>query len=110
MYNISDIDVVRCLTEMRLNFSAINEHKFRRKFHSLDPRCTCGEAVEDNEHFFLHCPLFETMRWDLVGQLCDIPVIDITSMDSESLCQLLLFGNNNLTVVTVVTVVANRII
>ena len=39
------------------------------------------------------------MRRDLLGQLSDIPGIDITVMDSESLCQLLLFGSINLTVV-----------
>ena len=55
--------------------------------------------VGDNEHFFLHCPRFEMMRRDLLGQLSDIPGIDITVMDSKSLSQLLLFGSTNLTVV-----------
>lgn len=104
MYNISDIDGVRYLTKIRLKFSALNEHKFRHRFDCINPCCACGEAVEDNEHFLLHCPRFDTMRRDLLGQLSDIPGIDITSMDSKSLCQLLLFGSNNL------TVVANRII
>lgn len=104
MYNIYDIDGVRYLTKMRLNFSALNEHKFRHRFDCLNPCCTYGEATEDNEHFFLHCLLFETMGRDLLGQLSDIPGIEITSMDSKSLSQLLLFGSNNL------TVVANRII
>ena len=39
------------------------------------------------------------MRRDLLGQLSDIPGIDITVMDSKSLSQLLLFGSTNLTVV-----------
>ena len=104
IYNISDIEGFRYLTKIRLMFSALNEHKFRHRFDCLNPSCACGEAIEDNEHFLLHCPLFEPMRRDLLGQLSDIPGIDITSLDSKSLCQLLLFGSTNL------TVVANRII
>ena len=104
MYNISDKDGIKCLTTIRLKFSALNEHKFRHRFDCLSPCCTCGEAVEDNEHFLLHCPRFETMRTDILGQLSDIPGIYITLMDSKSLCQLLLFGSTNL------TVVENRII
>ena len=99
LYNISDIDGIKYLTKLRLKFSALNEHKFRHRFDCLNPCCTCGEAVEDNEHFFLHCPRFEMMRRDLLGQLSDIPRIDITVMDSKSLSQLLLFGSTNLTVV-----------
>ena len=99
LYNISDIDGIKYLTKLRLKFSALNEHKFRHRFDCLNPCCTCSEAVEDNEHFFVHCPRFEMMRRDLLGQLSDIPGIDITVMDSKSLCQLLLFGSTNLTVV-----------
>ena len=99
MYNISDIDGIKYLTKIRLKFSALNEHKFRHKFDCLNPCCTCGEGIEDNEHFLLHCPRFEMMRGDLLRQLSHIPRIDITLMDSKSLCQLLLFGSTNLNVV-----------
>ena len=104
LYNISDIDSIKYLTKLRLKFSALNEQKFRHRFDCLNPCCTCGEVVEDNEHFFLHCPRFEMMRRDLLGQLSNIPGIDMTVMDSKSLCQLLLFGS------TKITVVENRIV
>ena len=38
----------------RLNFSALNEHKFRHNSECLDPICACGTSKEDNEHFLLH--------------------------------------------------------
>ena len=98
LYSISDIDGIKYLTKLRLKFSALNEHKFRHRFDCLDPCCTSGEAVEDNEHFFLHCPRFEMMRRDLLGQLSDITGVDIRVMDSKSLFQLLLFGITNVTV------------
>ena len=99
LYNISEIDGIKYLTKLRLKFSALNEHKFRHRFDCLNHRCICGEVVEDNGQFLLHCPRFEMMRRNLLGQLSDIPGIDITLMDSKSLCQLLLFGSTNLTVV-----------
>ena len=93
MYKISDIDGIKYLIKIHLKFSALHENKFRHKFDCLSPCCTCGEVVEDNEHFLLHGPRFEIMRGDLLHQLLHIPGIDITLMDSKSLCQLLLFGS-----------------
>ena len=103
-YNIHDIVGIRLLTKLRLNFSALNEHKFRHNFECLDPICACGTGKEDNEHFLLHCPLLELQRRDLLGQLEDLPGIDIVSLDSETICELLLFGSPNL------NVIVNRII
>ena len=103
-YNIHDIVGIRLLTKLRLNFSALNEHKFRHNFECLDPIRACGTGKEDNEHFLLHCPLFELQRRDLLGQLGDLPAIDIVSLDSETICELLLFGSPNL------NVIVNRII
>lgn len=103
-YNIHDIAGIRLLTKLRLNFSALNEHKFRHNFECLDPICACGTGKEDNEHFLLHCPLFELQRRDLLGQLGDLPGIDIESLDSKTICELLLFGSPN------VNVIVNRII
>ena len=94
-YSIHDIAGIRLLTKLRLNFSALNEHKFRHNFECLDPICACGTGKEDNEHFLLHCPLFELQRRDLLGQLGDLPGIDIVSLDSETICKLLLFGSPN---------------
>ena len=44
------------------------------------------------------------MRIDLLGQLTDIPGLDITNLDSNALCDRLLFGSSQL------NIVANRII
>ena len=101
---ISDILGIRLLTRLRLQFSALNEHKFRHNFECLDPICACRSGKEDNEHYLLHCPLFELQRRDLLGQLEDLPGIDIESLDSKTICELLLFGSPN------VNVIVNRII
>ena len=71
---------IRLLTRLRVQFSALNEHRFRHAFDCLSPVCNCGLAIEDNEHFLLHCPQYYTLRLDLFGQLSDISGISLASM------------------------------
>ena len=73
IYGINDIVGVRYLSKLRLNFSVLNEHRFRHNFDCLDPVCLCGRAEEDSEHFLLHCHFFEEARRDLLGSSSDIP-------------------------------------
>ena len=50
--------------------------------------CACHTAIEDDEHFFLECPLYEELRtW-----IRDTQGWDIFTMDVEEL----LYGSNNL--------------
>ena len=62
MYNIYNITGIRKLTKMRVNFSPLNEHRFRHSFDCLSPRCACGEDNEYNVQFFLRCPLYDSLR------------------------------------------------
>ena len=104
MYNIHDIIGVGHLTKLRLQFNALNEHKFRHNFDCLSAVCIFGKEKEDNEHFLLHYPLYDVMRCDLLGQLSEIPGLDISHYDSKSLCTLLLYGS------PLLNIIANRII
>ena len=56
VYNICDIPDVKLLTRLRVNFSSLNEHRFRHNFECLSPMCICGAAREGTEHYLLHCP------------------------------------------------------
>ena len=69
IYGIANLQGIRLLTKCRLEFSSLNEHKFRHNLDCLNPFCNCGMAKEDNEHFFLHCPHFNELRQNLLGQL-----------------------------------------
>ena len=104
IYGINDIVGVRHLSKLRLQFSRLNEHRFKHNFDCLDPVCLCGIANEDSEHFLLHCPSFEVARRDFLGSLSDIPGLDIAGLDAQSLCHIILFGNPDL------TLTANRMI
>ena len=65
VYNIYDIPGVKLLTRLRVNFSSMNEHRFRHNFDCLSPMCACGAAREDTEYYLLHCPQFNALRQNL---------------------------------------------
>ena len=104
VYGINDIVDVRPLSKLRLNFSGLNEHRFRHNFDCLDPVCLCGIANEDSEHFLPHCPLFEEARRDLLVSLYDISGLDIAGLDPQSISHLMLFGTQDL------NLIANRMV
>ena len=66
IFNVDDITGIKRLTKLRVKFSDLNEHKFRHNFDCLNPICDCDKANEDNEHFLLHCPLYDIIRQDLL--------------------------------------------
>ena len=93
VFEVHDIRGVRCLTKLRVKFSPLNEHKFRHNFESVSPICACNSGIEDNEHFLLHCPIYDQMHNDLLDKLSRIPGLELENLNSGALCELLLFGN-----------------
>ena len=58
------------LTRLRLQFSHLNEHKFRHGFSdTIYPMCACGTEVETTEHFLLRCQFYSTQRLELLKTL-----------------------------------------
>ena len=82
------------LTRLRVKFSHLKEHRFRQTFECLSPECICGAAIEDTEHYLLHCPQFCTLCLTLLGQISDVG-FDIANMSTTELCCLLLYGRPN---------------
>ena len=103
VYDVFDIEGIKKLTKLRVNFSALYELSFLHNFDCSSPTCMCGKGIEDKKHFLLHCHQFDLMRRDLFRQLIIIG-LDISKLNSDTLCSLLLFGSKNL------NLVENRII
>ena len=58
---------MKLLTCLRLQFSHLNEHKFRHGFNdTVDPFCARGNEIETTEHFFLRCHFYSAQRKELV--------------------------------------------
>ena len=56
-------------------------------------------ANEDNEHYFLHWARFNQLREDLFGTVTEVSGIDIANLDSETLCNFLLYGSSNMNMI-----------
>ena len=57
---------VKLLTRLRLQFSLLNEHKFRHGISdTVNPMCACGTEIETIEHFFLRYHFYSTERLEL---------------------------------------------
>ena len=94
----SSAKAVKHLTQLRLQFSPLKVHRFRHNFDCLSPLCVCGEEDENNEHFFLHCHLLQTMRNELFGQLSHVLWFSILDLDAKVLCEMILYGSSKLNV------------
>ena len=99
LFGVKNILGCILLTRLRVEFSALREHRFRHNFDCLSPLCLCGEGDEDNEHFFLHCRLFIPLRKDLFESIYEICGINFfSSLRPNEICRLLLFGSDSLNI------------
>ena len=58
LFGVSDVYDIKLLARLKLNFSHLNEHKFRHHFnHMINPMCNCGAATETTIHY-----LFRTLQ------------------------------------------------
>ena len=99
IHGVSDLKGIRNITRLRVQFIDLNAHKFHHNFECLRPICNCGTANEDNEHYLLHCPRFNQLREDLFGTVTEMSGTDIANLDSETLCNLLLYGSSNMNMI-----------
>ena len=54
---------------LRLGCSKLNSHLCHNLHVIPSPECPCGAAVEDEAHFFFHCPNFDQQRLNLQHHL-----------------------------------------
>lgn len=53
---------------------------------------------DDNQHFLLHCPLFESAERDFIFHFGDIPVLNFSVLENDALMGLLLFCDEKLNI------------
>ena len=70
IYAIHDISGLKLLTRLRLNFSNLNELKFRHNFKdTINPMCSCGFEPEITDYYLLRCKLYTDLRLDLLNNI-----------------------------------------
>ena len=89
-FGLHDIEVIRYLTQLRVKFSDLCEHRFRHNFHCLSPLCICGNGEENNEHFLLHCPRYVNQCKDYLDKVSNLVGLGIFELASNDLGTLLL--------------------
>ena len=96
---VSDLKGFQNITKLRAQLSDLNAHKFHHNFECIRSLCNCGMAKEDNAHYLLHYYRFDQLRRDLFDTVTEVLGSNIANLASESLCNLLLYGSSNLTLV-----------
>ena len=85
---------MRRLTQMRVDFSDLRDHRFNHKFNCPSPTCSCGMEDETNTHFLLSCPRFSAHRQTYLSKISQIVNSDVSVLPKDHLTDLLLYGSN----------------
>ena len=93
LYSVYDPLGVKLLTRLRLQFSHLNEHKFRHGFNdTVNPMCACRTEIETIEHFFLRCHLYSTQRLELFESLKKVDS-NVLNLNEKDQVNTLLYGS-----------------
>jgi len=93
IFSVYDPSGIKLLTRLRLQFSHLNEHKFRHGFTDIiNPLCACGKELETNEHFLLRCQLYTAQRLELLGKLEKLDS-KFSNLNSKDQVSFLLYGS-----------------
>ena len=92
-FSIYDPFGIKLLNRLRVDFSHLNEHKFRHNFaDTLNPLCSCSLETETTDHFFLRCRNYTDVRLTLMKELYRIDH-SITSRQPNELLRIILCGD-----------------
>ena len=71
VFAVHDINGLKLLTRLRLNFSHLNEYKFRHNFDdTISRKCSCGKEPETTVHYLLRCDLNSIYGLELLNDIC----------------------------------------
>ena len=92
-FSIYDPLAIKLISRLRVDFSHLNDHKFRHNFaDTLNPLCSCSLVTERMAHFFLRCRYYSIIRITLMNELNDTDN-SITSRQTNELLRIILYGD-----------------
>ena len=81
------------LTQIRVDFSDLRDHRFNHRFNCLSPICFSGSEDETTTHFLLRCPRYNNLRQVYLSKVSQITNSDVSILPSDHLTDLLLYGS-----------------
>ena len=81
------------LTQIRVEFSDLRDHRFNHKFNCPSPICSCGIEDETMTHFLLSCPRYNDIRQTYLSKISQITNSGVTVLPKDHLSDLLLYGS-----------------
>ena len=93
VFAIHDKNGIKLLTCLRLNFSHLNEHKFRHNFlDTLNLMCSSGSEPETTAHFLLLCQNHVMNRSKLLKNVYNLDQTP-RNYNDDHLIHILLYGS-----------------
>ena len=93
-FSIYDPFGIKLLNRLRVDFSHLNEHKYRHNFEdTLNPLCSCSLETETTAHFFLRCRKYTDVCLTLMKELYRIDS-SITSRQPNELLRIILYDDS----------------
>ena len=86
---------MKLLTQIRVEFSDLREHRFNHKFNCPSPICSCGKGEETATHFLLSCPRYSHLRSEYLSKISQIVKSEVTVFPDDHLTDLLLYGSES---------------
>ena len=84
---------IKLLNRLRVDFSHLNEHKFRHNFaDTLNPLCSWPLETDSMAHFFLRCRYYDNIRITFMDELNDVDN-SITSRQPNEFLRIILYGD-----------------
>ena len=92
LFSVYDPLGVKLLSRLRLQFSQLNEHKFRHGFgDAVSPMCGRNVEIEDTEHFFLRCHFYSIQIFELFNNVNKVDP-SFTQLYTKEQVNILLYG------------------
>ena len=89
---VHEVNCLKLLNRLRLNFSHLNEHKFRHNFNdTINPICSWGKEPETTLHYLPRCNFYSIYRLELLNDICALNH-SLKNISEENLLKMLLYG------------------
>ena len=82
------------ISQIRVGFSDLRDHRYNHKFNCVTPTYKCGIGDETSVHYFLCCPRYNNIRLTFLSRISEIIGTDVNVLPNEHFFKILVYGSN----------------